>query len=240
MIWAQLDADLPGAPSLGIQLDRTSSQLRRSTHCGAAFHSRLCRIRTPPLPRCDKEVARSSSSKLQQQPRPFHEVISVHDCSGSVQSARSAGLRSLATREECGLSSGLSCHRSPASTYAYATCHPGARSPPQPSRTPTSQTWKAGWVHALAGSNPASSAHLTRHDVRTPATDPARCVRDAEASDPDCTRWPRSKNHDDATAAILSQRDASLPGAFSSVPRTSQADSDRDASRDTSGGFMVC
>jgi Protein phosphatase 2C len=29
-------------------------------------------------------------------------------------------------------------------------------------------------------------------------------VRHAEASDPDCTRWPRSKNHDDATAAILS------------------------------------
>ena len=28
------------------------------------------------------------------------------------------------------------------------------------------RTWKAGWVQALAGSNPASSAHLTRQDAR--------------------------------------------------------------------------
>jgi hypothetical protein len=33
-------------------------------------------------------------------------------------------------------------------------------------------------------------------------------VRHAEASDPECTRWPRSKNHDDATVAILTYQPA--------------------------------
>jgi hypothetical protein len=33
--------------------------------------------------------------------------------------------------------------------------------------------WKAGWVQALAGSNPASSATLTRRDIWTPVTDRA-------------------------------------------------------------------
>ena len=36
--------------------------------------------------------------------------------------------------------------------------------------------WKAGWVHALAGSNPASSAHPDQAQRRAPSTDRGRAT----------------------------------------------------------------
>lgn len=61
-----------------------------------------------------------------------------------------------------GLSSGLSCHGSPASTKCLATGRPGAHDRPKPLRTPTSRTRKAGWVHAVARAgrgSPQAVAH---------------------------------------------------------------------------------